>query len=702
MRDTKGITLIALIITIIVMLILTGVTINLTLGENGLFSTTKKAVNMQKVAEYKDRVEIARANVIASNLGKITLDKLIEQIYKDKIVPEGGITKINENEAEMITPEGYKFKITLDGIEYIDQNGDIVEPPVEDDIPVATGNVTIGELVWDPITHKASVKITKSSNIENNLSTQYQVVESVEDLKEENWKTGTNVNNINVNQTVFVRLWDGKKGGNYTSLKIVDKIQPSVVVNISQIEINSITANVGSSDLESGMPENPIYTFYIKKTGEEDIHYEQKQSDTRTQCIFTGLEQNTSYTVKATTNDNAQNVGTGIKEVLTGTQKVTRITLNKTTLEIEKGEKETLTANIEPIDAYNKDIAWSSNDENIATVSSTGEVLGIGEGTTTITVSATDGSGVLAQCNVTIKPSAVPLASVVNIGDYVAYNPADTTVDSSKLSYTSPKGTGTSHGNGEADQTFDVNNTNATIRDWRVFSKNETTGEVILINKQGLNPVYDPNVGDNFRIKGVVGYLYAEQEINSACAIYGYGKGANTTKTHTYTIGDINTGTRTGTITSGARSVTVDDFNTLADYTPPTDRIIIEGIYRPSLSKETGMEKGDVNYPNGKYYYTFSSDFSNKYSFIDTFPMNGGIFLASRLCGVEMANRIDIGIYTVNRNLVAYKNYTAQLWAYGSNSSTTIKGWICPIVYLKTTVKTTGKNINGAWIIVDE
>lgn len=41
-KSKKGITMIALIITIILMLILIGVTLNITLDENGIISTTKK------------------------------------------------------------------------------------------------------------------------------------------------------------------------------------------------------------------------------------------------------------------------------------------------------------------------------------------------------------------------------------------------------------------------------------------------------------------------------------------------------------------------------------------------------------------------------------------------------------------------------------------------------------------------------------
>ena len=42
-RDVKGITLVALVITIIVLLILSGVAINLTIGSNGIFTRAGNA-----------------------------------------------------------------------------------------------------------------------------------------------------------------------------------------------------------------------------------------------------------------------------------------------------------------------------------------------------------------------------------------------------------------------------------------------------------------------------------------------------------------------------------------------------------------------------------------------------------------------------------------------------------------------------------
>ena len=54
MKNSKGITLVALVVTIVVLLILAGVSINLVLGENGLISNAKEAANATKEAVEND------------------------------------------------------------------------------------------------------------------------------------------------------------------------------------------------------------------------------------------------------------------------------------------------------------------------------------------------------------------------------------------------------------------------------------------------------------------------------------------------------------------------------------------------------------------------------------------------------------------------------------------------------------------------
>ena len=57
-RDNKGITLVALVITIIVLIILAGVSINLILGDNGIITKAKEARKAQEIAEIKENVQM--------------------------------------------------------------------------------------------------------------------------------------------------------------------------------------------------------------------------------------------------------------------------------------------------------------------------------------------------------------------------------------------------------------------------------------------------------------------------------------------------------------------------------------------------------------------------------------------------------------------------------------------------------------------
>ena len=72
---------------------------------------------------------------------------------------------------------------------------------------------------------------------------------------------------------------------------------------------------------------------------------------------------------------------------------------------------ETLVAMATPELADNKKLSWSSDDNNIATVTQTGVVKGVNVGTTNITATATDGSGVSATCKVTVNPVTINLST---------------------------------------------------------------------------------------------------------------------------------------------------------------------------------------------------------------------------------------------------------------------------------------------------
>ena len=81
---------------------------------------------------------------------------------------------------------------------------------------------------------------------------------------------------------------------------------------------------------------------------------------------------------------------------------VTGVTLNKTTLTLKEGESEKLTATVQPSNADNKNVSWSSSDPAVADVDQNGNVSAIAKGEATITVTTED-QGKTATCKVTVE-----------------------------------------------------------------------------------------------------------------------------------------------------------------------------------------------------------------------------------------------------------------------------------------------------------
>lgn len=102
---------------------------------------------------------------------------------------------------------------------------------------------------------------------------------------------------------------------------------------------------------------------------------------------------------------------------------VTSVSLDKTKLSIENGDCYTLTATVCPENASNRSLTWTSDDEDIATVSD-GVITARGKGTTVIRAIATDGTGKSASCTVTVTGDMLvssvtvsPSSKTMTVGD---------------------------------------------------------------------------------------------------------------------------------------------------------------------------------------------------------------------------------------------------------------------------------------------
>lgn len=81
---------------------------------------------------------------------------------------------------------------------------------------------------------------------------------------------------------------------------------------------------------------------------------------------------------------------------------VTGVILDKTNLSMQVGDKSNLIATIKPENAVNKNVKWTSSDENIVTVSENGIITAKSIGIATITVTTEDGK-FSASCKITVS-----------------------------------------------------------------------------------------------------------------------------------------------------------------------------------------------------------------------------------------------------------------------------------------------------------
>ena len=152
LKESKGITLIALVITIIVLLILAGVTIATLTGDNGILKKAGDAKTQTEQAKEDENLKIAIAGSYGTD-GKLNLKDL-----KDNLKNQGILTNSNEFPLE-VTVNGEKKKI--------DANGNIIESIQS----LKTKGTVFKDTTTLEDTYGNQVKIPKGFKIANDSAT---------------------------------------------------------------------------------------------------------------------------------------------------------------------------------------------------------------------------------------------------------------------------------------------------------------------------------------------------------------------------------------------------------------------------------------------------------------------------------------------------------------------------------------------------
>jgi uncharacterized protein YjdB len=117
----------------------------------------------------------------------------------------------------------------------------------------------------------------------------------------------------------------------------------------------------------------------------------------------TGLTPATTYQYQVNSvNEAGESPLTAALQVTTDSIAVTGIALDKTTDSIAVGANDTLVATIAPSNATDKAVTWTTTDETIATVDTTGKVTGVAAGTCNIVATSHADGTKKATCAVTI------------------------------------------------------------------------------------------------------------------------------------------------------------------------------------------------------------------------------------------------------------------------------------------------------------
>lgn len=205
---------------------------------------------------------------------------------------------------------------------------------------------------------------------------------------------------VTVNQNGVVT---GKSAGTATiTCKAADGsgLSASCVVTVAKM-ITDITLSASSITIYTGASQTVTATITPSDATTKDLSWSSSNASVATvnNGVISGKSAGTAV-VTCIAKDGSKK---SAKCTVTVKQGVTAITLNKTNATVGVGNTIQLTATVSPDNASNKSVTWTSANSSVASVNSTGQVKGVGTGTTIITCQSNDGTGVKAQCTVTVS-----------------------------------------------------------------------------------------------------------------------------------------------------------------------------------------------------------------------------------------------------------------------------------------------------------
>ena len=134
MKKSRGITLIALVITIIVLLILAGVSLSLIVGEQGILERATKSVTKTNESSIQEEVQLAYQAILMDDYHNDKENQRAQALEKELQKEDKNASVVEWEEFLIVNYKQYEVTIDKDGTIFIEKLGSEEKPTGEVEI----------------------------------------------------------------------------------------------------------------------------------------------------------------------------------------------------------------------------------------------------------------------------------------------------------------------------------------------------------------------------------------------------------------------------------------------------------------------------------------------------------------------------------------------------------------------------------------
>lgn len=302
-ENIKGITLVALVVTIVILLILSGIAISQLTGEKGLITMVKQAKEESTKKQLLEEIDFAimeeqiRAES-GENLGNIfNYDNVWETLRKND--SNLSVTKIEEDNSYRLIYKGHKFKINGDKTVEIEKN--------QEQEDIQEKEYTIVYYKNDGTEEKIEQKIEKGKEQELDINKFVKNGYKIEGWYLNSKCTGTKVTKATDNIKVYAK---------WTEKTTIDTIGSTTIGNVTYAESYEIWNKYQLEDFRTKVNNGKNFNeCIIKQMDNIDLNSGKWTINSEGMCIFTDAtswtpigNQNTSKPFSGTYEGNGKKI----------------------------------------------------------------------------------------------------------------------------------------------------------------------------------------------------------------------------------------------------------------------------------------------------------------------------------------------------------------------------------------------------------